>query len=117
MLACLIILFLCIQLELHVYTYSIICSSYVSVWLCCFTLHVILYISQNMDYVVVSGASRKNEKWEHSEGETVSVEGKSEAEKLATDPMYRLEHSVGDKRKAEDAAPRIAKIMVSLVQS
>lgn len=70
-----------------------------------------------MDYVVVSGASRKNEKWEHSEGETVSVEGKSEAEKLATDPMYRLEHSVGDKRKAEDAAPRIAKIMVSLVQS
>ena len=70
-----------------------------------------------MDYVVVSGASRKNEKWEHSEGETVSVEGKSEAEKLATDPMYRLEHHVGDKRKAEDAAPRIAKIMVSAVQS
>ena len=66
-----------------------------------------------MDYVVVSGASRKNEKWEHSDGETVSVEGKSEAEKLATDPMYRLEHNVGDKRKAEDNAPRIAKILVS----
>ena len=62
----------------------------------------------------MSGASRKNEKWEHSEGETVSVEGKSEAEKLATDPMYRLEHNVGDKRKAEDEAPRIARIMVSL---
>ena len=44
--------------------------------------------AQNMDYVVVSGASRKNEKWEHVEGETMAVQGKSEAEKLATDPMY-----------------------------
>jgi hypothetical protein len=26
--------------------------------------------------------------------------------------MYRLEHNVGDKRKAEDEAPRIAKILV-----
>lgn len=75
--------------------------------------HDLAYLYQNMDYVVVSGASRKNEKWEHSEGETVSVEGKSEAEKLATDPMYRLEHNVGDKRKAEDEAPRIARILVS----
>ena len=66
-----------------------------------------------MDYVVVSGASRKNEKWEHVEGETVAVEGKSEAEKLATDPMYRLEHGAEDKKKADDAAPRLAKIMVT----
>ena len=65
-----------------------------------------------MDYVVVSGASRKNEKWEHVEGETVSVEGKSEAEKLATDPMYRLEHGVEDQKKAEKATPNISKIMV-----
>ena len=66
-----------------------------------------------MDYVVVSGASRKNEKWEHVEGETMAVAGKSEAEKLATDSMYRLEHGTEDKRKAEEAAPRIAKILVS----
>lgn len=62
---------------------------------------------------MVSGASRKNEKWEHVEGETVSVAGKSEAEKLATDPMYRLEHGAEDKKKADDDAPRLAKIMVS----
>ena len=60
----------------------------------------------------MSGASRKNEKWEHVEGETVSVEGKTEAEKLATDPMYRLEHGVQDQRKAEKAAPNIGKILV-----
>ncbi len=68
-----------------------------------------------MDYVVVSGASRKNEKWEHVEGETVAVAGKTEAEKLATDPMYRLEHGTEDKKKADDAAPRLAKILVSHV--
>ena len=66
-----------------------------------------------MDYVVVSGASRKNERWEEKEGETVSVEGHSEAQKLASDPMYRLEHGVEDKTKADEAAPRIAKIIVS----
>lgn len=63
--------------------------------------------------MVVSGASRKNERWEHTEGETVAVEGKSEAEKLASDPMYRLEHNVEDKKKADEAAPRIDRILVS----
>ena len=62
--------------------------------------------------MVVSGASRKNEKWEHTEGETVSVEGHSEVEKLATDPMYRLEYTTHDRRRAEEAAPRIARIIV-----
>ena len=62
---------------------------------------------------MVSGAARKNERWEEREGETVSVEGHSEAQKLASDPMYRLEHGVQDKQKAEEAAPRIARIIVS----
>ena len=61
----------------------------------------------------MSGASRKNERWEEKEGETVSVEGHSEAQKLASDPMYRLEHGVQDKSRAEEAAPRIARIIVS----
>ncbi len=62
----------------------------------------------------MSGASRKNERWEHTEGETMAVEGKSEAEKLVSDPMYRLEHDVEDKKKSSEAAPRVAKILVSL---
>ena len=63
----------------------------------------------------MSGASRKNERWEHTEGETMAVAGKSEVEKLASDPMYRLEHGVEDKQKADDAAPRIARIIVSTI--
>ena len=65
-----------------------------------------------MEYEVVSGASRKNERWQEKEGETASVEGKTEAARLASDPMYRLEHDTKDKRKAEEEAPRIARIMV-----
>lgn len=60
----------------------------------------------------MSGASRKNERWEHTEGETVAVGGPSEAAKLAADPMYRLEHGARDKSKAEEDAPRINRIIV-----
>ena len=67
---------------------------------------------QNFEYVVVSGASRKNEKWEHTEGESVSIEGKEEAAKIASDPMYRLEHHAEDEKKAEDSTPRIDKLLV-----
>ena len=65
----------------------------------------------------MSGASRKNERWEHTEGETVAVEGATEAQKLADNPMYRLEHDVSDEKKASEEGPRIAKIMVHLTPS
>ena len=64
---------------------------------------------------MVSGASKKNQTWEHVEGETMAVEGKSEVEKLNSDPMYRLEHGVQDKKKAEKEAPNISKILVGFV--
>lgn len=61
---------------------------------------------------MVNGASRKNEKGELTEGESVSIEGKEEAAKIASDPMYRLEHHAEDEKKAEDATPRIGKLLV-----
>ena len=64
---------------------------------------------------MVSGASKKCQQWEHVEGETMAIEGKSEAEKLTSDPMYRLEHSVQDEKKAKEAVPNIIKIQVSHV--
>ncbi|KAL5487407.1 hypothetical protein EMCRGX_G020001 [Ephydatia muelleri] len=67
---------------------------------------------KNFEYVVVNGASRKNEKGELTEGESVSIEGKEEAAKIASDPMYRLEHHAEDEKKAEDATPRIGKLLV-----
>ena len=67
---------------------------------------------QNCDYLVTSGASRKNERWEHTEGETISVEGHADKEKMAADPMFQLEHSVEDKEKETEDAPRLYMLQV-----
>ena len=61
---------------------------------------------------MTSGASRKNERWEHTEGETVSVEGQTDKEKMAADPMFQLEYSVEDKEKETEEAPRIHLLQV-----
>ena len=45
-------------------------------------------------------------------GDHNNITGREEATKLANDAMYRLEHGVGDKKKAEDATPRIEQIKV-----
>lgn len=39
-------------------------------------------------------------------------QGESEAERLAKDPMYRLEHGVRDERKAKESLPQIAALQV-----
>jgi coiled-coil domain-containing protein 130 len=67
---------------------------------------------QNSDYVVTSGASRKNERWDNVEGETVSLEGKMEKEKLDNDPMFKLEHSIQDEEIGKDETPRIQLLQV-----
>ena len=71
-----------------------------------------LFAVQNCDYVVTSGASRKNERWEHKEGETASIEGQSEKQKLATDPMYHLEHAARDEKKGGEDASRLHNLQV-----
>ena len=72
----------------------------------------LFFKTQNHDYVVTVGASRKNERYEHEEGVTASVEGKAEKEKMASDPMFKLEHSVEDKEKSNDETPRIQLLQV-----
>ena len=62
--------------------------------------------------MVTSGASRKNERWEHTEGETVSVEGHSDKERMASDPMFKLEHSVQDEEKVTEETPRLDLLQV-----
>uniref|UniRef100_A0A1X7STU3 Coiled-coil domain-containing protein 130 n=1 Tax=Amphimedon queenslandica TaxID=400682 RepID=A0A1X7STU3_AMPQE len=62
---------------------------------------------KNHDYVVTTGASRKNERYEHEEGVTASIEGKAEKQKMESDPMFKLEHTVEDKEKSQDETPRI----------
>ncbi|KAI1287246.1 Coiled-coil domain-containing protein [Halotydeus destructor] len=59
---------------------------------------------QNLDYKILSGASRQERRWDPNENEQIAPD-RDESKKLASDPMFRLEHKVEDRRKLEAAIP------------
>ncbi|XP_074642683.1 coiled-coil domain-containing protein 130 homolog [Tubulanus polymorphus] len=65
---------------------------------------------QNSDYVILSGARRKEQRWDPAENEQIVTDDRSKIKKLATDPMYKLEHGSEDKTKIKNAVPALAQI-------
>ena len=65
----------------------------------------------NLDYVCVSGCRRQEKRFEASENGTVVPDEKATIQKLALDPMFKLEHGEKDTSKAQDAKPRINKMV------
>eukprot|EP00117_Sycon_ciliatum_P004595 scpid55137/ scgid2373/ Coiled-coil domain-containing protein 130; 9 kDa protein len=68
---------------------------------------------KNMEYVIVSGATRKEERWDSKDTETVEATDSEAKKRLASDPMYRLEHGTTDAKKAQANKPRIAELQAS----
>merc|ERR1719402_1300188 len=64
----------------------------------------------NLDYVIVSGATRQERRWDPTQNGQVVPDDKAVGRKLADDAMYKLEHVSKDSGKAKEAAPRIGKI-------
>uniref|UniRef100_A0A1A7Y7M7 Probable splicing factor YJU2B n=1 Tax=Iconisemion striatum TaxID=60296 RepID=A0A1A7Y7M7_9TELE len=62
------------------------------------------------DYVIVSGARRKEERWDMAENEQILTTERMEKEKLETDAMYKLDHSGKDKAKLTKALPSLSEI-------
>ncbi|XP_032067958.1 coiled-coil domain-containing protein 130 [Thamnophis elegans] len=62
------------------------------------------------DYVIVSGARRKEERWDAEASEQVMATAHEEKQKLETDPMYRLEHGTQDQSKLQRALPTLQNI-------
>ncbi|CAG5928834.1 unnamed protein product, partial [Menidia menidia] len=62
------------------------------------------------DYLIVSGASRKEERWDMAENEQILTTERAEKEKLETDAMYKLDHSGKDKEKLKRALPSLSEI-------
>ncbi|XP_051978119.1 probable splicing factor YJU2B [Xyrauchen texanus] len=62
------------------------------------------------DYVIVSGAQRKEERWDMAENEQILTTEHSEKEKLETDPMYKLDHGGKDKEKLRAAIPSLTEL-------
>ncbi|CAF95355.1 unnamed protein product, partial [Tetraodon nigroviridis] len=61
----------------------------------------------NCDYVIVSGATRKEERWDMAENEQILTTERAEKEKLETDAMYKLDHEGKDKEKLKKALPSL----------
>lgn len=64
----------------------------------------------NLDYVILSGARRQENRWDPTQNEQVVPETKETQKKLFDDAMYKLEHGADDKQTASDAKPRLAKL-------
>ncbi|KAM9493326.1 putative splicing factor YJU2B isoform 1-T2 [Clarias gariepinus] len=62
------------------------------------------------DYVIVSGASRKEERWNMAENEQILTTEHTEKEKLETDAMYKLDHGGKDKEKLRAAIPTLSEL-------
>ncbi|KAL7834035.1 hypothetical protein AOLI_G00289950 [Acnodon oligacanthus] len=62
------------------------------------------------DYVIVSGARRKEERWDMADNEQILTTEHSEKEKLETDAMYKLDHGGKDKEKLRAAIPSLSEL-------
>ncbi|XP_043550988.1 coiled-coil domain-containing protein 130 homolog [Chiloscyllium plagiosum] len=64
----------------------------------------------NCDYVIVSGARRKEERWDMKDNEQILTTEHEEKKLLETDAMYKLEHGVSDQEKLKIAIPTLSDI-------
>lgn len=64
----------------------------------------------NLDYVIMSGARRQENRWDPLQNEQVVPETKETQKKLFDDPMYKLEHQTKDTQAGEDAKPALEKL-------
>lgn len=64
----------------------------------------------NLDYEIVCGARRQENRWDPTENEQVIPETKEVQRRLFDDPMFKLEHGAKDLKAAEDAKPVINRL-------
>ncbi|KAM5238030.1 putative splicing factor YJU2B [Ctenodactylus gundi] len=62
------------------------------------------------DYVIVSGAQRKEERWDMEDNEQVLTTDHETKQKLETDAMFRLEHGEADRSTLKKALPTLSHI-------
>lgn len=66
---------------------------------------------QNLDYVIVSGARRQENRWDPTENGQIVPETKETQKKLFDDAMFRLEHKTGDEDTAKLDKPRLGRLV------
>ncbi|XP_050132502.1 uncharacterized protein LOC126608594 [Malus sylvestris] len=76
---------------------------------CCKQEIVIQTDPKNCKYVIISGATQKNEEFDIEDAETFELPADEERGKLA-DPFYRLEHQEEDLQKKKEAEPVLVRL-------
>ncbi|KAL3582087.1 hypothetical protein D5086_016419 [Populus alba] len=76
---------------------------------CCKHEIVIQTDPKNCEYVIISGAQRKNEEFDVEDAETLALPADEEKGKLS-DPFYRLEHQEEDLQKKKEAEPVLVRL-------
>jgi len=64
----------------------------------------------NLDYEIVSGARRQENRWDPLQNEQVVPETKEVQRRLFDDAMYKLEHGAKDQKAADDAKPVLSRL-------
>ncbi|CAH1112923.1 unnamed protein product [Psylliodes chrysocephalus] len=64
----------------------------------------------NLDYVILSGARRQENRWDPTKNGQVVPETKEIQKRLFDDSMFKLEHGSEDKNTAESAKPGLVKL-------
>ncbi|XP_072932458.1 coiled-coil domain-containing protein 130 homolog [Epargyreus clarus] len=65
----------------------------------------------NLDYVIVSGARRQENRWDPTENGQIVPETKETQKRLFDDAMFQLEHKTGDVSGAALEKPRLGKLV------
>ncbi|XP_045450026.1 coiled-coil domain-containing protein 130 homolog [Melitaea cinxia] len=61
----------------------------------------------NLDYVIVSGARRQENRWDPTENGQIVPDTKETQKRLFDDAMFKLEHKTGDEDTSKLAKPRL----------
>lgn len=64
----------------------------------------------NLDYEIVSGARRQENRWDPTQNGQIVPDTKETQRRLFDDPMYKLEHVASDLQKSDDAKPALFKL-------
>ncbi|KAI5637633.1 hypothetical protein NE865_09616 [Phthorimaea operculella] len=65
----------------------------------------------NLDYVIVSGARRQENRWDPTENGQIVPETKETQKRMFDDAMFRLEHKTGDEDAAKQDKPRLGRLV------
>ena len=64
----------------------------------------------NLDYEIVSGARRQENRWDPTQNEQVVPETKETQRRMFDDAMFKLEHGAKDQKTADDTKPVLSKL-------